>query len=88
MKGTLIVEENFHMLTFAAERRIQDDAAQVGIAIHRLAEYVGVSKSLLADQLSNGKLPERTAEKVLEALEVMKLLRKEAGLPVDWTIPP
>jgi hypothetical protein len=73
------------LATFAAERRIQNDAAQVGIAIHRLAEYCGVSKSVLADQLSNGKLPEKTAEKVSEVLEVMKLLRKEVGLPIDWT---
>jgi hypothetical protein len=69
----------------SAEERIRNGALEVGCSVHKLADYVGVGKSALADQLSSGRLPSPTAERVLEVLEVMRTIQGEVKLPVDWT---
>ena len=76
------------LATFSAEQRIQAAAFEVGCSLNKLADYVGISKSVLAERLANGSLSVDAAKKIEETLQVMKVMRLEAGLPVDWTFVP
>jgi hypothetical protein len=58
---------------------------QVGCAAQALSRYTGISKSSLSEYLAANSWPNGTAEKIQETLDVMQLLRTEAGLPIDWS---
>jgi len=81
----------------STEERIKQKAFQVGVSINKLPDYCGgvIGKTALADALASGRLAQPIADKVEEALDVMQLMKIDAGsvfapgfeLPIDFSQP-